>query len=697
MTNNNADKLFMSALSNFSNKNLENASQIIDKIIAIDPKHVNAWILKADIFRVTNNINKAIEIYEKYYNESKGNPNYHYSLASSYAGINKFEEAINELNVYLEIKPGDISAINNKSFFHHQIGNYKKAEQGFREIIKVNKSYLLSYVNLGKLLFDLKDYNEAIKVYKSGLAVKKDIRILTNLGSALFKIKNYKDSEKYLLDALDINPNYDLALINLASVYLDIYNIDKAIQLLTQAIKQGCSVPQVFNNLGVAYLQLHLIDKAIDSFTKAIKSNPKYAPAYANISTAYQGSPQHTDKVLNYASKAIEIDNNNSIAHNNLGLHYRGIGDYKKAKNYIKNAIKIDPDFYEAIYSLASIDLKEIDTKEENIIKNKFENSQISDQRLAPLGFTLFKIEEKKENYPKAFSYLKKANDMIDYNLNKQNKKQQEENVMVMKEIFDDEVLSEYKNIKRANNKLMPIFILGMPRSGSTLVEQIISSHSEVTACGELSLIQENFQNNIMNHIDNDNLAESIKSSMLSKSNINFQKFSEEYLANVQNNFNISTSYFTDKLPGNFYYLGYLKFLFPYSKIIHTTRNANDTIFSMYSLKFAGNHPYAYNITKLRRYYTNYEKLMNYWKSFFGKDIYDLNYEALVGDIELETKKVLEFIDLEYQEDCINFHKNKRIVRTASTEQVRKKLYSDSINKWKKYEKFMPEIKLTNN
>ena len=95
MTNNNTDKLFMSALSNFSNKNLENASQIIEKIIAIDPKHVNAWILKADIFRVTNNMNEAIEIYEKYYNESKGNPNYHYSLASSYAGINLKRQSMN--------------------------------------------------------------------------------------------------------------------------------------------------------------------------------------------------------------------------------------------------------------------------------------------------------------------------------------------------------------------------------------------------------------------------------------------------------------------------------------------------------------------------------------------------------------------------------------------------------------------------
>ena len=218
-----------------------------------------------------------------------------------------------------------------------------------------------------------------------------------------------------------------------------------------------------------------------------------------------------------------------------------------------------------------------------------------------------------------------------------------------------------------------------MPRSGTTLTEQIISSHKHVYGAGELSFLEAAIRKNILN--ENKFIKDTI-------SNIEFEplkKIQEEYLNQV-NLFNFKEKIFTDKAPLNFRWIGIIKILFPNCKIIHCQREPMDVCFSNFKNTFTSKSiSFCYNLNKLGNYYNLYSDLMNFWKEMFGSEIYDLSYEKLINNQEGETKKLLSYCELEWDVNCLSPHKNEKLVATASLAQVRSPIYKSSIKKWQNY------------
>ena len=225
-----------------------------------------------------------------------------------------------------------------------------------------------------------------------------------------------------------------------------------------------------------------------------------------------------------------------------------------------------------------------------------------------------------------------------------------------------------------------------MPRSGTTLVEQILSAHKKVYGAGELSFLSDAINRHVI--IDKKFINDKIE-------NISEEKLrliQGDYLKNLEN-FNFKEDYLVDKAPLNFRWIGFIRILFPNSKIIHCTRDPMDTCFSNYKNSFAGpSLSFGYNLSNLGNFFNLYKKLMEYWNKKFDKDIYNLSYEKLVSDQEKETKQLLKFCNLDWDINCLKPHENKNKVATASLAQVRSPVYKSSIKKWKNYSSYLTEL-----
>ena len=304
----------------------------------------------------------------------------------------------------------------------------------------------------------------------------------------------------------------------------------------------------------------------------------------------------------------------------------------------------------------------------------KLSRELILEEDKSYIFFSLGKAYENIGDYDESFKFYKKANQLrrrkIYYSLEKENKLKK-----YIVQNFNQKNINKLKKFGHKSNS--NIFVLGMPRSGTSLVEQILATHSNVYGAGEITFLQNTVQNYFMSKKKYLDLNE------IKIENIyNAGKYYDDNVSKIfKNKKNI-----VNKLPANFKWIGLIKMILPNSKIIHCKRNPADICLSIFQQNFytLGNE-YSFNLEEIVEYYNNYLKFMSHWQTIFMKDIYHLNYENLIHNQKVETKKLLKFCSLSWENKCMEFAKTKRIVRTSSHSQVRKKIYPTSIEKWKKY------------
>jgi hypothetical protein len=269
------------------------------------------------------------------------------------------------------------------------------------------------------------------------------------------------------------------------------------------------------------------------------------------------------------------------------------------------------------------------------------------------------------------------------------NYKTKEERLQYFTTEFKKEKLSKSTpNLEAYAEFPIPIFILGMPRSGSSLIEQILASHSDVYGAGEIFCWPQTL--GIV-----DGSASSIKQCIERIAELNSEELTSlglKYLETIQKCSNGTYKYVSDKLPSNFWYIAMIRYILPQAIIIHSERDAMDTCFSCYQQNFVSGHSYIYKLENVGHYYNCYRELMQHWNGLYGDEIYNLNYEALIANQELETRKLLEHCKLNWQEACMSFHKTKRSVSTASAMQVRQPIYKQSVAKWRHYEQYLEPL-----
>jgi len=452
--------------------------------------------------------------------------------------------------------------------------------------------------------------------------------------------------------------------------------IQEALDNVETLIKEDPREPLIFNISGACYAGLGQLDAAVKSYEQAIEIKPDYAEAHNNLGNALRELGQ-LDAGVKSLKKALVIKPDYAQAHNNLGVSFQQQSQLDDAVESYEQAIENKPDYAAAHHNLSVLKKYTANDPQITQMQSLLSSSELSLSDRTHLCFALARVYENLENQDEFFKFLHEGNRLrkeeLNYSLdNSQNLSS------IVKEMFRAPPSLSYEP-----STIQPIFIVGMIRSGTSLVEQIIASHNAVYGAGELTTLAD-----LIEPIVNDHLAKG-KYQLPEKA---FLSIREQYL-DALSGFNAPEDVITDKMPLNFQYIGFILSAFPEAKIVHLKRDARATCWSIYKHYFSSTgNGWAYNLDDLTGFYALYSDLMDFWHQTFPNKIYDLCYEDLTTNQEEETRKLLEYCELDWDENCLNFHANKRAVKTASTLQVRQKMYQGSSEAWKKHEAYLEPL-----
>jgi len=518
-------------------------------------------------------------------------------------------------------------------------------------------------------LYKEKNYKDVII---SGLKLlkknPKNYQLIYSIGLSYVNLQNYTEAEKYFDKLLNVQKKPEILYIQ-ANICKQLKKYDSAINYFEEAIRLNPNFSEAYNNLGNTKKRVGKIDEAISCFEKAIQLKENNIQAYLNLANIYKENKYFKELIKIY-EKILSFNQNDIKTLYNLGSAYLFLGKISEGKNYFEKIIEINKNHipsYRNYISVTKIEKTDEIFKQLEILNEE----DFSDDDKVLFYDALSKGYFDQDNDQLAFKYLEKSN-----SLKKKNSKFSFEKT----EIQFNNIKTFFKNIDNINInfkdtlKSKPIFIIGMPRSGTTLIEQIISSHSQVYGAGELDFLPK----------------------IIDKIGIKKPQNLESFFTQIRNLYydqimKISNNhYIIDKLPVNYRWVGFIINALPEAKIIHIERNPMAVCWSNYKTSFVDSGM-DFNLSQqdIAKYYSLYLNLMNFWKSKYTSNILNVNYEDFVNDFVSNSKEILKFLDLKWEDKIKNYNKNIRPVTTASFQQVREGIKKNTSMAWKKYSNYL--------
>ena len=520
-------------------------------------------------------------------------------------------------------------------------------------------------------------------------------KVYSLLGATLISQGRAEQALRIYDQAIQLKPDYIDAYYNRGIALQDLGQQEKAIKSYAQSIRLKPDYVEAYLNRGNAHKDLDQLEEAIKSYDQAIRLQPDNAGAYNNRGNAFKGLGQLEEAIKSY-DQAIQLNPDYAEAHKNLGTVLHECGQLDRAVKHYRKALLAKPDYADAHAHISAIKkYSEFDADIEAMEKILNSKESSNWQKMVS-GFALGKAFEDLQQYEKSYECIKKANHLhrssYSYSISYDTAAFNKLKTICSKKFFSvqDDLQQESSEDSAIRPIFMPIFILGMPRSGTTLVEQILASHPYVFGAGELNTLAEVVKN-LCRQKNSGQFPEGISGF----DQDDFKRLGSAYLRKLAAYRSKDESYITDKMPQNYFYIGLLKKILPRAKVIHCERDPMDTCFSIFKNFFTtrNSHPYAYEMTELGHYYNLYADLMKHWNNMLPGFVYDIQYENLVMDQEEQTSKLLAYCGLPWDDACLAFHKTKRRVATASSVQVRQPMYTDSVELWKQHAKQLEPLR----
>ena len=694
----------------------DKAVKSYEKAISINPEYAEAHNNLGIIFQSSGKLDAAVKSYEKAVQTKPEYLEAIYSLGILLQDLEKHKEAVQQFKMALAIKPDFFelhnnlgvlmqklgyldkavehfekavaiksdffSAFNNLGVANYELGKYDTSLECYQKAIALNPAYIEAHFNLADLFQKIDRLNDAVNCYEEILCLESNnIEANNRLGVVLQKLNQLDNATSLYRKVLSIEPENIDAQYNLAYALQKLNKFNEAIVFYEKVLTIQPDFTDALNNLGISFKELSQPNKAIKFYEKALVLKPDYAEAHINIGNALMDLGK-VDLAIEYYQNALNIDQEYAEAHNNLGISLLGLGRVNEALKSYEKAITFKPEYASAHFNLSVLKKYSENDAQITQMQSILSSSSTSPSNKAFLCFALAKVNEDLGNQNGLFKFLNEGNKLRKEELNFSFDEPENQNIII-KNLFNEST-SAVKEISYESSIIKPIFIVGMPRSGTSLVEQIISSHDKVYGAGEL---------NTFSQLSNPFLRGN-KNTLSENTLLNIRQKYLNYLSNL----NVSENIITDKMPSNFRNIGFILKAFPEAKIIHIKRDAMAICWSIYKKYFGvrGNG-WAYSQGDIAQFYLLYEDLMRFWNELYPHKIYDVSYESLTTNQEEETRKLLDYCELDWNENCLNFHKNPRAVQTASSIQVRKKMYKGSSDAWKDYQEYLqPLIKTLN-
>ncbi|MEX0708764.1 MAG: sulfotransferase, partial [Woeseia sp.] len=421
-------------------------------------------------------------------------------------------------------------------------------------------------------------------------------------------------------------------------------------------------------------------DEALKSAEQLLALDPDKPESYMVYAGVLGVAGRHKDAIAAYR-KTLELAPQRAAAMCGMAHHLKTVGEQDEAIRQYRACIAAKPDHAEAYWSLANLKTFRFEAAEVAALETLVQEGELPDDALCMLHNALGLEFDARGDYDAAFANFERCNTL---------RRKQESYDPVDTEATHDRVISFFDETRLQQGTTtelhpVPIFIVGLPRSGSTLIEQILASHSEVEGTHELSdlaKIVRRFRGR-----RNEQFPQTLNGFNAE----GWARLGRDYLASTEKH-RSGAPFFIDKNPNNFVFTGLLKLAIPNAKIINARRHPLDSCFGSYKQLFASGQPFTYDLTELGEYYLQYQRLMEHWHRILPGFVLDVHYEHVVADLENEVRRILDFCGLPFEESCLNFHQTRRAVKTASSEQVRRPIYASSVNAWRNYEKHLGEL-----
>ena len=547
------------------------------------------------------------------------------------------------------------------------------------------------------------------------------IQKLEFLALSQFYLGKIKNAEINYLKILKTNPNSINAIIYLARINVLLAKIDSSISYYQRVIELQKNNTTLLNEFGIYLSKISKNDEAIEVFKKILVYDPANSIIQYNIALSLKNNYKYLES-NDFLFKSLDHHPNKHLVFNTIGVNFYDLNNFDQARIYLNKSIALKKDFVDAIINLSILEQSEGNFLEaEKLLFEvlQFEPHNAEIHRVITLGkkytssndthlqtmldlsktlpkensqvllnFAIAKAYDDLKDYQSAAQFYLQANQQRRQEFKNYNFADEISILNSFKKTFSYNFFLKNKNLSALGSNI--IFILGMPRSGTSMVEQIISSHSKVKGLGELNFLSECVD------IFFPNISHKDFEKLINKANKElFINLGKKYLEKIGKIANTSTTnlFFTDKNPINFRLIGLIYACLPAAKIIHCKRSPEDTCLSIFKNYFSQNvMPWAYSENELARYYLAYEQLMTHYTILLDNFIYTVDYEELVTRPNEKIRELIQFCNLEWEDSCIDFYKNKRNVKTASVQQVREKIHSKSVDGYKNYEVFFSKL-----
>ena len=579
-----------------------------------------------------------------------------------------------------ELMPEDADAHSHLGVALRRLGRLDEAVAACRRAVQIKPGYADGHSNLGNVLRDLRRFADAEASYRRALEINPDFAVAhSNLGNVLKDRGRIEDAAASFRRAIRLNPELAGAHSNLGIALRDLGQFDAALACYRRALGLNPNLAEAHSNLGVALRDLEQFDAALASYRRALELNPDFAEALSNLGSILSELGQFDAAVAAYR-RALSVEPRHTDALGNLGCVLMQLGEPAEAERLLSRAIESSPENARALaMALSYVPYRTEDPRFIHLESVYARRASLPVDDRIKLNFAVGKALETNKQYEASFAAYAEGN-RLHHALHPFDEAADARRVKAWCSSFTPRLFEACAGATARfdanHDDPVPIFIVGMPRSGTTLIEQMLASHPQVFGAGELTAIGE-----LTQRAERLSFDAPYREATLAA----LRQLGREYLERLAA-LAPGKRYVTDKMPENYQSLWLIHLMLPTAKILHAVRDPLDTCFSCYALRFTSGHEYSYDLAMLGGRYGRYRTLMTHWHAVLPAGrILDVNYEDTVAAPEREARRMLEHLGVDWDPACLRFYESTRIVRTASFSQVRQPIYASSVARWRHF------------
>ncbi len=598
--------------------------------------------------------------------------------------LKKYDESKKYIESLLSYAPDMGRAYQELAHINRDMGNEEKAISNYRQACELNPALLSSWVSL----FEYFQKNNNKPASDHAIEQINKLKSLPNILLYIDQIMNEGRlgvAELKCREFLKKNPTHTYAMSQLSEIANRLGHFDDAEILLEKAVQFKPDDGELRMKYALILRKKQKFAKTMEQVNILCEKYPDNLAYQAQKASEIMQNGDHED-AIGLFDKILEKNPHNFSTYTSKGHAEKTLGRSEDAIKSYQSAYKIRPDHGEAFFSLANLKTYSFSDPELTNMKEQIQRVDLSLRDKAYFHFALAQGYEANKQYDDAFFHLKNGN-QIKRDQSKYSIERMDDELQAQIDVCNEEF---FENIGQGGNTTKdPIFILGLPRAGSTLIEQILASHSMIDGTLELpnilSLAQSLRGGDIYGKLGN--YPKSMQNLTLDQRDDMGKKFIEDTQMHRD-----KAPMFTDKMPNNFRHIGLIHLIMPNAKIIDARRYPLDCCFSMFKQLFAQGQEFTYGLEEAASYYNSYVKLMDHWDQVIPNKVLRVNNEDVINDLEGQVKRILNYIEVPFEEGCISFHETDRSVRTASSEQVRQPINKKGMGRWKPYAKHLKPL-----